>query len=975
MNGDRNSHPATRFFLNARFLRAAGGTLLSLCVLFSVFLYTAAFGQGAAQTIGAANLNEMIRAIGGKWTAADNPISRLSPEQRRQRLGAIIGPISTKSGRQAALPKVTLPSSFDWRNAPATGNLPAGDYVTGIRDQGQCGSCWDFSAVEALESQVLITLQVPDVDLDLSEQIVLSCTNPGTDNCENGGYLNDVADYLETSGTAMQFYYPYTQADGTCSSAQSGWRNAAVKLNSWQLLDSGAVTNVNDIKTAVYTYGPVVTSFEVFSDFYYYSTGVYSVTPGSTDEGGHAVVIVGWDDNAGAFIVKNSWGTGWGMNGYFEIAYSELTGQSGFGSYTLSYSGAIAPPLVTVAITPAAAVGGGATWTLDNTNTFNSGDMTTVSSGTHVITFPAVQGYVTPPSITLSNLASGVTKENVAYTLPSTTTLRITPNPSTYGQSLALTATVAPSAATGTVNFLDGSNTIGSATLSNGVAVLNTTALISGSHTITAQYSGDSSYSTSTSASVTQTVNQAASTTTLSPAPNPSTFGQPVTLTATVTGSGATGTVSFLDGSTSLGSTTLSSGGAVLTTSALNAGNHSLTARYSGDGNFKPSTSTAAAQKVTPAPSTTTLASAPNPAQTGQPVTLTATVTGSGATGTVSFLDGSTSLGSTTLSNGGAVLTTSTLTGGNHTLTAKYSGDGNYTGSTSPSVIQVVGNGSSAITLSSSLNPSMFKQPVTFTATVTPSGATGSVKFMDSKKTIGNASLSSGSAIFSTSALSSGGHNITAAYSGDRNFNSATSQPLTQTVLTSPSKFAITAQQAWTYTGGPVAYAIVARDSRNNTVTSYNGTVNITCKEPGFTGGALTLVNGLGSFSETFTSAGKWSVAAIDASNSTLKGSSKPVSVYLPATQYQLRGPKLATAGRPVNFTIIATNASNQPVPVYSATAGITSTDPSAQAAPVTFTTGRATLRVTFSSKGTQTLTATDSQDSSITGTASVTVR
>src|SRR5439155_3438552 len=131
-----------------------------------------------------------------------------------------------------------------------------------------------------------------------------------------------------------------------------------------------------------------------------------------------------------------------------------------------------------------------------------------------------------------------------------------------------------------------------------------------GSHSITAVYGGDSNYTTSTSAAPTQTVNQATTTTALSSSPNPSTLGQSVTFTATVTGSGGTptGTVTFKDGATTLGTGTLNgSGVATFTTSALIAGSHSITAVYGGDSTFATSTSSVLTQSVNKSDTTTAL--------------------------------------------------------------------------------------------------------------------------------------------------------------------------------------------------------------------------------------------------------------------------------------------------------------------------------------------------------------------------------
>jgi len=172
-----------------------------------------------------------------------------------------------------------------------------------------------------------------------------------------------------------------------------------------------------------------------------------------------------------------------------------------------------------------------------------------------------------------------------------TTTLASSLNPSVYGQSVAFTATVKASSGTptGTVAFKDGTVTLGTATLSTGVAKFTTTTLAVGTHSITAVYNGSTTFTTSSSAALSQVVNKASTTTALVSSLNPSTHGQSVTFTATVkpqfTGTPA-GTVTFKDGTTTLGTITLSASVAKYTTATLATGTHKITATYNGSASF-----------------------------------------------------------------------------------------------------------------------------------------------------------------------------------------------------------------------------------------------------------------------------------------------------------------------------------------------------------------------------------------------------
>ena len=154
------------------------------------------------------------------------------------------------------------------------------------------------------------------------------------------------------------------------------------------------------------------------------------------------------------------------------------------------------------------------------------------------------------------------------------------------------------------------------------------------------------------------------------------------------------------------------------------------------------------------ASSTVALVSSLNPSTFGAGVTFTATVT-SGATGTVTFLEGATTLGTGTVSGVIATLTTSSLTGGPHTITAQYGGDSNYNGSTSTALTQTVNPATSTVGLVSSLNPSTFGASVTLTTAVRPEPP-GPSPSTTAQRPLGTGTISNGIATLTTSSLAAG---------------------------------------------------------------------------------------------------------------------------------------------------------------------------------------------------------------------------
>ncbi len=444
---------------------------------------------------------------------------------------------------------------------------------------------------------------------------------------------------------------------------------------------------------------------------------------------------------------------------------------------------------------------------------------------------PGFQGSTSTPLTQIVNEAS------------TTTAFVSSLNPSLYGQSVTFTATITPQygSCTGTVTFNAGTTQIGTGQVNNNVATLALSTLGAGNNSITAVYSGDPNCQGSTSASLTQTVNVATTTTAVVSSLNPSFYGSSVTFTANITPQGGgtlTGTVTFYDSKTVLGVVSVSSG-TQYTTTNLAVGKHSITAVYSGDSNNSGSTSLSLTETVYAAKldTTTTLVSSLNPSIQVNPVSFTATVTGSAGTptGTVQFVTTSTVNGITitTLqgelplsSKGTATLTTSILLAGTYPITAIYSGDLKNNSSTSPILTQVVttsGNGATTTTLTSSSNPTKQGQTVTFTAavstTVTGKGTpTGTVIFNNGLGPLGTATLVNGVASVSYANLPVGTNIITATYSGDSNFSPNNSSPLVQTI-TAGNQPTVT----WV-TPAPIANGTALSATQLNAIANMAGT-------------------------------------------------------------------------------------------------------------------------------------------------------
>ncbi len=196
-----------------------------------------------------------------------------------------------------------LPSRWDWREHNG---------VTSVKMQGSCGGCWAFSTIGCVEALVKIN---DGVEMDLSEQNLISC-DTAYNGC-NGGLI--ALDFIQEYGAVYEECDPYQEQDTECNEDCP----RPVYITEWHYVDDAySVPSVDDIKNAIYNYGPVSAAVYADSNFQAYSGGVFNSCSDTSPN--HAILLVGWDDSLGTngcWILKNSWDTDWGDNGYMYIEY------------------------------------------------------------------------------------------------------------------------------------------------------------------------------------------------------------------------------------------------------------------------------------------------------------------------------------------------------------------------------------------------------------------------------------------------------------------------------------------------------------------------------------------------------------------------------------------------------------------------------------------------------------------------------
>jgi len=263
-------------------------------------------------------------AEGWTFTVGENPATQRSPEE----LCGLVVPPDWRKGRFVELvAKRDLPAAYDWRSE--TGCPP-------VRDQKSCGSCWAFSTVGALECNIKIK---DGASVDLSEQWLVSCNRNGWD-CDGGWYAHDYhewkTDACDGTGAVLESEFPYAAADLPCDCPYPH----EYFIESWAYVGGNdTIPDIDAMKQAILDYGPISVGLYANSAMFVYTGGIFnSCATGSVN---HAVVLVGWDDNQGdngVWIMRNSWGSGWGEDGYMRIPYG--CNRIGYAACFVVYKGA-----------------------------------------------------------------------------------------------------------------------------------------------------------------------------------------------------------------------------------------------------------------------------------------------------------------------------------------------------------------------------------------------------------------------------------------------------------------------------------------------------------------------------------------------------------------------------------------------------------------------------------------------------------
>lgn len=516
------------------------------------------------------------------------------------------------------------------------------------------------------------------------------------------------------------------------------------------------------------------------------------------------------------------------------------------------------------------------------------------------------------------------------------------------GEEITFTATVAnsngsPVVPGGTVTFKEGAHVLGTSGVNgSGVAVLSTSSLPVNGYSVTASYNGDSQHHSSTSSSLTQSVLGIPTTVSISASPGSATYGNAVTLTASVANSaisllGPTGTVAFYDGANLLGTGTLSFGVTSITVPDLDIGSHQMTAQYGGSLTHlsNSSSSTPVVIQLIPTASTLSVTGGEGDEGDASPygtsLTFTATVANTNGSalapgGTVTFKDGGTILGTAALGAGRAVMTVPQLAAGVHSFKAEYSGDAKHGVSSSTAVPHTVNKAGTVITIAEP-SPIEAGESVSWTVRVVNTVnnsliPTGTVTFKQDGQAITPAAALDGSweAAITLMGLPAGDRSIEAEYAGDANHLASTAAAVTQPVTKAP----VHVQLSYTPQTGETVYGHLVTITVQVTNTGSGSSVPEGMVALSSTGGfngwpnELTLTNGTATWQTDQLGIGTHTISVnylgdADHHAGTSAGISLQVKPIPVAVEITSSVTEAVYYGTPVTFTAHVTNTGEEP--------------------------------------------------------------
>ena len=281
----------------------------------------------------------------------DNEDYRCGEDDKKNHRFPVMNDIIEPLDPEKASPKpgiIDTPDYFSWLDYEGQ------DWTTSAKDQGDCGCCWDFAAIGALESIINIREGNAELDMDLSEQYILSCI-PEAGSCWMGNYAywafchmkNVLFDGNYYNGVVPESCFPYVGVDSfgcdfyncdkdpvLCDDKCDNWIEELIPIKDYGYwIPDGSSEDREAIKSQIIQHGPICSAMAVSNDFiewgyenhqpddYYPYHGAVGI--------GHIVMLVGWKDDpsinkGGYWIVKNSWGTDWGYDGFFNLEYESL---------------------------------------------------------------------------------------------------------------------------------------------------------------------------------------------------------------------------------------------------------------------------------------------------------------------------------------------------------------------------------------------------------------------------------------------------------------------------------------------------------------------------------------------------------------------------------------------------------------------------------------------------------------------------